>query len=155
MRHEEISTDLRELAFDFFFWFSRFEFALKENSFLRNSAVGSRAEPGWNSFVGRYEGHYALTNAGATLIRENPRRQMVGPHGLEFQDVGFDDQPSELGTVVRLLKTVRNNLFHGGKHGADRWDDPNRTKELLTLSITLLNELAALGGIDADYMRRY
>lgn len=155
MRREDISTDLRELAFDFFYWFSRFEFALKENGFLRNEVPGSRAEPGWNSFVNRFEGYYTLSDAGASLVRENPRRQMVGHHGFEFRYVDFDDQPSDLGRIVRLLKTVRNNLFHGGKHGAEGWDDPNRTRKLLTLSITILNELAELGGIEPDYTRYY
>ena len=35
MRKEDIEDNLKELAFDFFYWFSRFEFALKENKFLR------------------------------------------------------------------------------------------------------------------------
>jgi len=31
MRKEDIESDLKNFAFDFFYWFSRFEFSLKEN----------------------------------------------------------------------------------------------------------------------------
>jgi len=57
--------------------------------------------------------------------------------------------------VVTLLKTVRNNLFHGGKHGDDGWDDPERILTLLELSIRVLDELADLADFGADYTRYY
>lgn len=50
---------------------------------------------------------------------------------------------------------VRNNLFHGGKHGHDQWDDPTRMRRLLKLTITVLSELAALGEFGGDYDRYY
>ena len=131
MRLEDIAPDVRSRAFEFFYWFSRFEFALKENRFLKNPIPGSRAEPGWGQLVKAYEGDYELSAAGSQLVAEAPRRQIVGQHELEFVLVGLDDQPSELARVVRLLKTVRNNLFHGGKHGADGWDDPERSMLLM------------------------
>ena len=62
---------------------------------------------------------------------------------------------TDLDKVVAYAKTVRNNLFHGGKHGHDRWDDPARMRRLLTLTITLLAELAALGNFGGDYDRFY
>jgi hypothetical protein len=54
-----------------------------------------------------------------------------------------------------MLKTVRNNLFHGGKHGEAFWDDPTRVQALLSNAQPVLAELAALGGFDADYVRYY
>jgi hypothetical protein len=57
--------------------------------------------------------------------------------------------------VAILLKTVRNNLFHGGKQGAAYWDDPERMRLLLPLSVTILAELAGLGGFEADYTGYY
>jgi len=56
---------------------------------------------------------------------------------------------------VRYAKTVRNNLFHGGKHGSAYWDNPARMTLLLGTTITVLGELARLGGIEADYERYY
>ncbi|MBU2868077.1 hypothetical protein [Pacificibacter marinus] len=155
MRLEDIAPDVRSRAFEFFYWFSRFEFALKENKFLKNPSPGSRAEPGWDQFIKAHEADYDPSAAGFQLVDEAPQRQIVGQHELEFVPVGFDDQPSELARVVRLLKTVRNNLFHGGKHGVESWDDPERTLLLMSLCIRILDELAELAGIDADYKRYY
>lgn len=155
MRLEDIEPDIRNRAFEFFYWFSRFEFALKENGLLKHDAPGSRAEPGWDQFITTHQAEYVLTDLASRLVQANPKRQIVGQHGLQFVPVGFDDQPSELAKVVRLLKTVRNNLFHGGKHGADGWDDPQRTRHLLDLSISILDELAEVGGINGEYRCQY
>lgn len=74
---------------------------------------------------------------------------------VAWRPVGLDDCGSDLERVVRLLKTVRNNLFHGGKHGSADWDDPGRTALLLTLGTTVLDELAAMSGLQADYTEHY
>lgn len=104
MRNDEISTDVLSKALDFFYWFSRFEFALKENRFLRNDVYGSRAESDSDAFVERLQRDYSLTVAGEATIAENPKRQMAGDHGLEFQGVRFHDGLFDLGKVV--LSTV-------------------------------------------------
>ncbi len=155
MHHTQITLSLKNVSFDFFYWFSRFEFALKENGYLKDATVGAKAEPNWKAFVEKWSVNYVPSAAALNLVAANPKRQVVGVTELEFRDVGFDDNPSELGKVVRLASTVRNNLFHGGKHGHDNWDDPARTEMLLTLSITLLNELADLAGIENDFRREY
>ena len=54
MRKAKIEADLKELAFDFFCWFYRFEFALKENILLKRGGIGDNAEPGWESFIERH-----------------------------------------------------------------------------------------------------
>lgn len=155
MQHDNIPDDLRTLAFDFFFWFSRFEFALKECGYLKDKAVGAKAEPNWQAFIDEWEDGYVLTPAAKALIAANPQRQIVGRVGLEFRDVGFDDKPSDLAKVIRLAQTVRNNLFHGGKHGNANWDDPSRMRELLPTVTTILREIAERAGIEADYYRYY
>lgn len=47
MRREEIDIELKDATFEYFFWFSRFEFALKENRYLKDHAQGAKAEPSW------------------------------------------------------------------------------------------------------------
>jgi len=156
MRHDEVAPGLRELAFYFFYWFSRFEFALKENRYLISTAVGARAEPDWNRFVVEHQDHYAPSHAARALIAANPLRQVIGEDGgLAFSEVQFASDTTELRRVVGLAKTVRNNLFHGGKHGSGDWDDPDRMTELLTVTTTVLADLARLGGLEADYIRLY
>lgn len=155
MRRSDVPDDLSKIAFDFFYWFSRFEFALKENNFLKDKAIGAKAEPNWQEFIDRWKATYVPSASGLALIAASPQRQVVGATELEFRPVGFDDKPSELGKVVRLAATVRNNLFHGGKHGNESWDDPARMRLLLPLVITILGELATHASIENDYRREY
>jgi hypothetical protein len=155
MRHDEIPDDLRRLAFDFFYWFSRFEFALKEAGFLKNKEVGDNAEVGWSGFIAQYRDNYQITSAAQALIDAKPQRQIVGVTELDFRDVGFNVGASDLERVVGLAKTVRNNLFHGGKHGSDYWDQPERMRTLLSTTIDVLNELASMAGVQHDYESYY
>jgi hypothetical protein len=154
VRHEQVSQDLRELAFDFFYWFSRFEFALKESGFRKSDVVGDKAEPGWDKFIEKFHPSWKQSLAAGKLIAENPRRQIIGVHGLEFRSVGFNAGASDLERAVRLAQTVRNNLFHGGKAN-DYWDDRERMRRLLSLTIELLDDFACLAGVEEIYRRTY
>lgn len=155
MRQDEISRELRDLAFDFFYWFSRFEFALKEALYLEDDKVGARAMPGWEKFFTDWQDRYTLTPASQKLIDAKPHRQVVGPNGLDVAEVRFDDKPSDLVKVIRLAKTVRNNLFHGGKHGSAYWDDPDRMRTLIPIAKAALDDIAQQTGLGADYSRYY
>ncbi|MBZ9920185.1 hypothetical protein LB517_24515 [Mesorhizobium sp. BR1-1-12] len=155
MRHKEVEEDLRPLIFDFFFWFSRFESALNENSWLQSQTVGATALADWKGFVEAYGGDYAPSDAAGSLVVANPQKQIVGDAGLTFNDVTFTDSASQLDRVTLLLMTARNNLFHGGKHGSAYWDDSVRIRLLLPLCITMLEELAELGGMQADHIGYY
>lgn len=155
MRHDDIPDDLKRFAFDFFYWFSRFEFALKEARFLKSKEVGAKAEADWDAFIAQYSGDYQLTAAAQALIDAKPQRQIVGASELDFRDVGFNPDASDLERVVRLANTVRNNLFHGGKHGSDYWDQPARMQTLLSTTINVLGELAEMAGLQSEYERYY
>lgn len=156
MRKCEIPIELSLLAFDFFYRFSRFEFCLKENGYLKFEIPGQKAEPGWDKFVERHAETYVLTAEAAELLAAPPDRQVVGAGlVLEWAPVGFQDCRSDLAKVVRTVKTVRNNLFHGGKHGAAGWDCPQRTQSLLTSSAAVLEGLVELGDFRGDYERFY
>ena len=152
MKREDINEPLERLAFCFFFRYSRFEFALKEKRYLGNTGPGSRAEPNWCSFVEEWAGKYAISEQATALIDARPKCQVVGPgESLVWQDVDLSACPSELGKVIRLLQIIRNNLFHGGKHGAEGWDDPARTEYLLTLGASVLDQMADQAGFHDEY----
>ncbi|HHN1832390.1 TPA: hypothetical protein ACRMKG_006543, partial [Pseudomonas aeruginosa] len=120
MRKENISAEITERAFDFFYWFSRFEFSLKENGYLKYNNPGDRAEPGWDNFVQNHSDKYSLSQSATALIEQSPEQQIVLPgRELGWRPVKLDQHNSDLARVARLLKTVRNNLFHGGKHRGD------------------------------------
>jgi hypothetical protein len=155
MRHDEIPDDLRPLVYDFFFWFSRFEYALKEARFLKNPEPGANAEPGWRRFINERKDNYQIGPAGKALITANPKRQIVTAADLDFRDVGFNPGASDLEHVVHLAQAVRNNLFHGGKHGSAYWNEADRMKLLLETTIAVLDDLADQMGLTSDYRSEY
>lgn len=155
MHKDDIPADLSTLAFDFFYWFSRFEFALKENRYLKSHKPGQNAEPGWDEFIVKWCAHYNTSHEANELIKLSPQRQIVLPDSaLDWKPLDLTGK-SALAAVVLCLKTVRNNLFHGGKHGIKGWDDPKRTQSLLANAKTVLGQLAKLANIEADYKRYY
>lgn len=156
MQRSAVDSNLSELAFEFFFAFSRVEFALKENQFLKSHTPGVRAEPGWSEFVAKWEAEYKPSPSAQLFLDERPEQQVVGKgDSLAWRPVNLDECKSTLAKVIRLLQTVRNNLFHGGKHGGAGWDDPIRTSKLLRTGICLIEELVGLGGLQADYAQIY
>jgi hypothetical protein len=156
MQRKAINKKLEEVGFDFFYRFSRFEFALKENGYLKSTKPGAAVEPGWDAFVKKWFDSYSISKEGSQLLSAKPQHQVVGTSGeLEWDDVNLSDCKSDLARVIRLLKTVRNNLFHGGKHQAKSWDNPKRTQKLLALGTTVLGQLAHLASIEPDYDRLY
>lgn len=68
MRREEVDDELKELAFEFLYFFSRFEYALKANGYLKKEGAGQPAEAGWRKLRDRWEAEYVLTDAAAKLI---------------------------------------------------------------------------------------
>lgn len=155
MNRDQLTAEVEHLAFEFFFRFSRFEFAMKANCYLEDEREGRQAKPGWSKFERKFEADYVLSDAGEHLIKLCPQRQVVAANkALKFVPEAFDDNASDLSKVTRLLKNVRNNLFHGGKKTTVGWDDPARISLLLAVGGELLEELAKLD-FEADYKGRY
>jgi hypothetical protein len=120
MRRNDVGQDLESLAFDFLYFFARFEYALKSNSYLKRTEPGPPAEAGWRQLRERWEGENKICEAAAALIAANPKKQIVGDdRSLAFRPVAFPDGTSELGQVIGFCQTVRNNLFHDGKSSND------------------------------------
>ncbi len=156
MKRSEITPQLQEAAFDFFYWFSRFEFCLKEHSYLKSNDPGKKAEPNWDKFVKRHRNAYAPTPGARALINARPKQQVIAANpGLGWKELQFEANEYDLQKVTLLLRLVRNNLFHGGKHGERNWDDPETTLRLMQQCRVVLDELAALGGFTNDYQRTY
>lgn len=155
MHREDIDTEIKNLAFDFFYSFSRFEFALKENG-LVHAGPRDVAQADWKRFIGEFEDAYELCEAAEALLRDPPDVQRVkNGAAWEWHPLTFSDNQSELSKVALAVKTVRNNLFHGGKHSAAGWDDPERVRFLLRQGHQVLDSFARLAGFEADYERRY
>lgn len=156
MHREDLDSDLRDLIFEFFFRFSRFESALKERGYRRWTNAGDRASPSWSSFAADHRATYEPNAAAVKLIDAKPKIQVIGDDDdLHFVDEPMADNIAVLDRVVAHAQTVRNNLFHGGKHGGDGWDDPTRMRILLSCTIAVLDDLADRGDFGADYSGEY
>ena len=155
IHRDNIEEEMKNLAFEFFYWFSRFEFALKENGLVRRGPRGV-AQPNWDAFIEGCEGSYVLCEAAQELLRNPPdvQKERNGDE-WEWAPLTLELDQSELSKVVLVVKTVRNNLFHGGKHSAAGWDDPDRVRFLLNHGTEVLHSFARLAGYEADYERRY
>jgi len=156
MRIENITKELKEASFEYFYWFSRFEFVLKENGFLKNKEEGSRAEPSWEHFKKQFKTDYNASPEALQLIDLHPKRQLVSAGGeLIWQPVGLEHCDNDFCKVITMLLTVRNNLFHGGKHGDNDQDSVKRNLILLTLSKVILDQFARDFDFENDYTRYY
>ena len=78
-----------------------------------------------------------------------------GPNKLTFVPEQMAADASALRRVVGHCLTVRNNLFHGGKHGGGGWVQPERTRLLLANGIAVLDDLAERAGFGGDYSGYY
>ncbi|MGA3132458.1 MAG: hypothetical protein ABSD59_16765 [Terracidiphilus sp.] len=133
----------RDLIFQFFWSFATFECAMKRAG-LCKAGPYHMAEPNWRAFEeGIREtalGSESFKVAAKALIELAPKCQVVdaGKLGWETAEQG---QADVVGYALFLLRTVRNNLFHGGKyeHGGPI-QDVARDTEILTVALALLGE---------------
>lgn len=145
MTNELTGSGYETLALRFFKRFSRFEFALKTHFFL--SPI-DRAEADWYKFAEKLEGKVALPSNFAAVNKAPPKKQMIDRSGAQPKLVWKATgppvaNPSDLVLSVHYLKTIRNNLFHGGKSVDDsEWDDIERNTALLSFGIELMDSLA-------------
>lgn len=134
------------LITEFFFVFSRFEYALKCAGYLK---PGRNAMPNWDAFGSDVEESYnpeeslELAEAVQYLLSEPPKRQIVLDDGsLDWEPLPRENI-SDIRWLLRLVSRVRNNLFHGGKYPYRPLPEPARDTRLLESSLLVLE--ACLG----------
>ena len=143
----------RELLLDFFLTFSRFEFGLKASGFVNAEGVRAvapiPAKPDWDSFSDSIQESFQtehspeLADACRYLLSDPPRRQVVWRQNVfwETQARGGD---SEVRYLLRLVRSIRNNLFHGGKYDIEVHEDELRTERLLMSGLVVQRECSRL-----------
>jgi hypothetical protein len=149
---KSLTGDDDELILQFFVFFSRFEYALKRAEFVKSvSKSNNTALPDWDRFAKKLENSLVsitdikFVEAKAYLLKHPPQKQMRRPdNSLEWDDNERNGQ-SETEYVLRLVKSVRNNLFHGGKYP----DKPVsgqvlRNRKLLQACLTILENCLPL-----------
>lgn len=139
----------RKLAWEFFVFFSRFEYALKRSStYLKGGP--SRAQPDWNLFAVDHEGEFQqlarpdVLEAVRYFRLHPPLKQVVAEGRLGWSEPLPYSPIAELKWLLLSVGRVRNNLFHGGKFPLHNVSDPSRDRVLLEHSLTILNACVPL-----------
>ena|ERR1017187_9715287 len=134
----------RKLVFDFFWKFSAFECALKRGDYLRENREYADAD--WAKFGSDIDSRFSMVpspgfqEAVAKIKRLSPQRQVNRGVRLAWEPVQKRDKDSEAAYILTLLKTVRNNLFHGGKYrDGSVISEVARDRELLQAALTVLD----------------
>lgn len=152
----------RELLLEFFLSFGRFEYALKATGyFVRRPENQERlpaAEPDWDRFAVSLRDKFdasrteELARACRCLSESPPNRQVIVNDAPAWETPARGTQ-SEIEFVLRMVRTVRNNLFHGGKYNIELHESTERTELLLQSSLAVLNECLTLAPVqEAAYL---
>lgn len=131
----------RELVFKFFAFFSRFEYSLKRTGFVK---TGIKAEPNWDTFANSVRGKFASVQDQDFKVAINflqtvpPKTQIVSNNNLSWTDSLQGQGESSERYLLRLVSTIRNNLFHGGKYSSGPVEDIARNYRLIDAGLTVL-----------------
>jgi hypothetical protein len=136
----QLNPDDAVLIFDFFIVFSRFEFALKRAGYFRGD--DNNVIPDWDLFSNTFSNIY--DNAASPDFQEAceyytehpPQKQVVQDGKIIWKKNEQGSGESELHWILRSIRIVRNNLFHGGKFPFDIVRDTN----LLYYGLVILQE---------------
>lgn len=117
---------------EFILIFTRAEFALKQARLLLTP--NGLAQPSWNAFAdalgNAFWQHVRNSGNANTLINARPHAQFAHNNVVNWEII---DQVVDARSLFVAVKTVRNNLVHGGKHFMpdDPPDDPERNGRLI------------------------
>lgn len=138
-----MSSNLDETAFGFFKLFAQFEYALKALGYGR-AGNADTAEADWDRFANAAGGALLREEAPAIVAARNylfdhpPRRQVWIGGAVYWRTVSNSERSPQI--LFAHIRRVRNNLYHGGKFNG-RWIEPDRSEELITTALLLLQHL--------------
>jgi hypothetical protein len=138
-RHLHITPDL---AVEFMVLFSRAEYALKSTQY----AIGDvgRVDPAWDRFANDIHADFvaiadkSVSEASDYLLNHPPRKQVLEGEKIGFRDQAIDYQQKSTQQLLKMIRTIRNNLFHGGKYLPLGEHEAGRNQKLIESSLIVL-----------------
>jgi hypothetical protein len=135
----------RELTIEFLGTFSRFEYALKRSGYLRGDKT--RIDADWDQLGGDLSSAdqkmLSPVLACCEYLREKPPKKQVLVDGqLAWKSRGASGG-SEIEEVLLSVRTVRNNVFHGGKYPEGPVAEPLRDEQLIRDCLAVMYSLLA------------
>lgn len=140
-----------DLATEFLHTFSCMEYALKESGEFRDGNADG-ISPAWDRFANEIDNDFCAIKDGDFqaavdfLLDEPARKQILNGFGSLVLDV---NQTKAQRTLL-VVRTVRNNLIHGGKIQPDGEKEEGRNKKLVASSLTVLRHAADLNKLVRD-----
>jgi len=136
----------KALTLEFMATFARFEFALKKSGYARGD--DSQVTPDWDVFandVAKFGAAVLAPVLGASqyLQQHPPKKQVLDNGAIRWVD-RQGTSGSAIGDVLLSVRTVRNNVFHGGKFPDGLITDPLRDEQLIRDCLSVLNALLVL-----------
>lgn len=161
----------RELVLKFLILFSAFECALKMVGFVKQPQSEKQkkayhqnkflAQPDWETFSTRYSDDFnaneppELKKAWDYFVNAPPRKQILKNNEIDLSGpYAYANTEKELVWLLKSVKIVRNNLFHGGKYPFVEIKEPARNVQLLELSIEILKSCLPLDNDVNSSVRR-
>lgn len=97
--------------------FSRFEYAMKRGGFSRAGHRTPTAD--WERFAealdARFSGQFGQNPCTRILFDQPPKKlEHDRQNSVEWTDVGLE-YPRTNRVLIKIIKTIRNNMFHGDK----------------------------------------
>jgi hypothetical protein len=136
----------RELTLEFLATFARFEFALKKVGYAQGD--DSKVSPDWDSFakdVAQLDrAALAPVLNACEYLQQHPPKKQVLQHGVLHWGARQGTSGSAIGDVLLSVRTVRNNVFHGGKFPDGMITDPLRDEQLIRDCLSVLKGLLEL-----------
>lgn len=145
MNHTENTGIDRCLLFDFFLVFSRTEYALKNGGFSKGDE--RRVDPDWEMFSASIKDVFdkdksrELSDAFNYMLQSPPKKQVLRQNKLYWDENIPNGNLANIEKVLILVRRIRNNLFHGGKHNDANTD---RNELLLKSSLAIIRECILL-----------
>lgn len=144
-RHFHMSP---ELACRFLATFSRLEYALKSTSYVAGSE--NNVAPAWDRFANDIDEKFlAITRPDVVVARDYlleraPRKQVLHDGTVAFVEQAIDLKQVKTQQVLLMVRTVRNNLFHGGEYCPEGEIEAGRNQLLVSNGLCLLLACAEL-----------
>lgn len=139
----------QQRVFRFLALFARWECALKRSHFARAGAH-RQAEADWNAFAdtvaGALDGVQVANYATARdhMLSNPPRRQCLEDGQLRWRPNPRRANESDARYLFRVVKDVRNNLFHGGKYQGGPFHELARDRRLIDSATQVLEAMIDL-----------
>jgi len=118
-----------QVACDYFLLLSKLEYALKNGAYITNNR--DAAKPDWDRFIAFVNPKIEIDVNDADIrafLDSPPKRQLFKDGVISWSNPGkIADHDKE--RMLQACLTIRNNLFHGGKHG-----DGNTGRNMVLIS---------------------